>query len=280
MVHGIPSPMSIALYLRALFSENRDLGFGDPSGFVLALRSVGHDRGSLSSRPLLTYAKPKKCDDPTPLFDEHRCSLDLQLIVRTTATPGLDSAGLNEPEAINEIERRIFALRFLGGNVVHVTASLAGSTRDLTRALRGSRVYVDETRQLADISGGGLTMLRAALLANLGDEVQEEAAQAWGISQALWAAVNRRWLRVMPLAYRRISPFTPRADARFVLDANHNPKASVHAFVESVYGVIELLGPIKAFDRNAMRNIWWSASKLASLQSPLAFSVQGTSYHE
>lgn len=283
LVHGIPSPLSLALYLRAIFCENADLGFGTPSCFVLALRSVGHDRGSYSSRPLLTYIDPEKASgsaDPTPLFDEHRCSLHVQLLVHTTQDPALAAQPGQEQAALRELERRLRFFRFLGGNVLAAGVQPAGSVDHVVRHLHGSRIYIDETAAVLQHSDDSLQALRAALLANLDEHVQAAASARWAIPQRLWEAVNGRWLRVMPLAYRRLSPLVHRPDARFVLDSARKPKPALHAFVESAYGFVELLGPARAFDRNAMRNLWWSAAHPDSAPSALAYSVQGTSHHE
>lgn len=286
-VYGLPSPLSAALYLRALFAEHAGLGFGQPQAFALALRGVGTDPGVLSSRPLLTYMDKNTEDKAGPLFDEHRYSLDLHLVVQTSGSPAL--FGADETARLADLARAIRFQRFLGGHVVQAQVRAVTDTPGLVRALRGSRLYVDETERLIRPGRSSLNVLRACLLANLrssqGDQgeaptVQDKASEKWGIPPDLWADVNGRWLRVLPLAYRRLSPFMARPDARFVLDAQRNPQSSVHAFVESVYGVVDLIGPAQAFDPDALRNLWWSATPPSSLHDPLVFSVKGSPHHE
>lgn len=285
LVYGLPSPLSVALYLRALFAEHADLGFGQATAFALALRSVGLDRGVLSSRPLLTYMDKNAEEKAGPMFDEHRCSLDLQIVVQTSVSPAL--AGADEPAALAALARRIRFQRFLGGQVTQAQVHAVTDAERLVRALRGSRLYVDETERLMRPGRSSLNVLRACLLANLSSSkedqidaptVQDKASEKWGIPPDLWADVNRRWLRVLPLAYRRLSPFMARPDARFVLDAQRNPQSSAHAFVESVYGAVDLIGPAAAFKPGNMRNIWWSSTPSSSLHDPLVFSVKGSRY--
>jgi hypothetical protein len=281
MCYGMPSPLSVALYLRALFARNKALGFGDPQRFLLGLRSVGTDRGFFSSRPLLTYQDSNDVTAPSPLFDEHRCSLDVTIVVDTTGDPFVGLSAEEGSHTLEGLRRAATFTRFLGGDPVQVDAQRITSVEHVPRVLRGTLLYSDETQRVfahARPEQHGLDVLRAVLLANLDKDMQNAASERWEISPDLWQTVNGPGLRIMPLAYRRLSPFIPRPDARFVLSADGTPKPSVHAFVESAHGVVALVGAKKAFHRRQC--VWWTPVAADTLDFPVVFSVQGEPHHE
>lgn len=260
LVLGMPSPLSISLYLRALLLENRLCGFGDIWRFAVGLREVARDRGYMASRPLLVYQSTIGMTEPSPLFDEDRFNVKLTVVLETTEI-GTDIDGL---------ARSVKFMPFLGGNVRESSLS---EVSDASHSLRGSLVYIDETDNVAKVFGGRMKKaMDAVAIANLDRDIQEAAADSIGLDKELLNLVNGRMYYLMPLGYRALSPFVVRGDAR-PIKRNGDLAMGLHAFVESAHGFVRLLGPIKSF--GGMAHPWWRAYTARTIDDPLIYYLKG-----
>jgi hypothetical protein len=267
-VRGLPSPLSAYLYLRALFAENKALGFGAVHSFAFGLRECAPDSDPLACRPLPVY-QSKWSDDTGAIFDEDRCSIDATLVVRTDDRPD-DIA-----QSIDTLAKAVEHMPFIGGKVQQASvAVIKDEQREIRKHLRGSLVYTDVTPEVIEGCGGSHKAMAAVLLANSGDEsLQQRASATLGIPKRAWEVVNGHWYRMLPLGYRRISDFVRREDARPVKRPDGTLAQSVHAFVESVYGFVDLVGVARAVGEG--RRMWWEAIPPSDLSSGLVIEVKG-----
>lgn len=264
LVVGLPSPLSVSLYLRAVFAQHAELGFGECVRFVLGLRRAEYDTGRLSSRPLLTYQSAPAEAKPGPMMDEDRFGrLSVSLLVETSS--GSDACA--------QLERAVTFMPFLGGNVRAASVAAVPAGKEL-ETMRGALVVCDETDVIGNLFGGDMVRaLSAVAVANTDPATQQAVAQRFGLTENMFGAVNGRMYVVMPVGYRRLNRFCPRPDARPVRGANGALQQGMHAFVEAAHGFVRLLGPRKAFDGRGRP--WWRAHAAASLDDQMVYHVKG-----
>lgn len=265
LVMGLPSPLSVSLYLRALLAENKSIGFGGLFRFAMGLRWVSYDRGRLSARPLPTYQQANNASKAGPLMDEDRFGLSVSLLIETTEIG----------ESAEGLKRAATFLPFLGGNVRNVEAYEIGSdSREIRNAMRGAFIYIDETDTLDVLFDGNTDQaLNAVAVANLDPELQRKIAPQLGLTPNMLDAVNGRMFYVMPLGYRRLSDFVYRDDARPIKREDGTLDRGLHAFVEAAHGFVRLLGPRRAFGETARP--WWRVYPAQSLDDHIVYHLKG-----
>lgn len=264
---GPPSPLSVYLYLRALLAKCASLGLGEVVRYAVGLDEFEVDRGSYSNRPLMTYngGDPKKMP---PLFDEHRATIAVRLAVQTSNTPEqVDTNALAEFIRVNP---------FLGGLACPEHVRWADSEDGVARFLSEAGIVVDKTPEARAhfANTDPFNVARAILMANTPPEVVKAVSDRYGITPELWSWVSGRSLRVTPLGYRRMSSFEPRQGMRHVLLRGEIAE-SKHAYVESIYGVTEIVGTRRALQGR----MWWRPVVAPSLSSPIPLFVEGEIQH-